>query len=134
MNGMEPTSQPKPIGLYSLVGFVVLILAVVLFLVAFYKPFPSVTVINVGDAPIEDVELHTIDADLLARTHELGTLQVGEAREVTIRSYEVTVQGLIFELGDERIEHESEPLPLTPGQAWRLTVEPGGEVTGVYVY
>ena len=127
-----PTQQPYRIGMHSIVGVVMLILAVVLFLVIFYKPFPTVTVINAADMPLADVELQTIDADLVAETHELGTLQVGEAREVTVRSYEVIVQGLVFELDDERVEHESEPLPLTPGDAWRMTVGRDGEVTGVY--
>jgi hypothetical protein len=129
---MEPTHEPRPIGLHSIIAVAVIVLAVILFLVAFYKPFPTITVINAADAPIEDVQLQTLDADLVARTHQLGTLQVGESREVTVRSYEVTVEGLVFELEDERVEHTSEPLPLTPGQAWRLTVERDGKVIGIY--
>ena len=128
----HPGSQPKPIGLHTILAVAALIIAVVLFLVAFYEPFPTITVTNAADAPLEDVELHTLDADLQPQTHRLGTLQVGESRDVTVRSFEVTIERLIFQLDDKPFEHKSEPLPLTPGQAWRLTVEPDGEVIGVY--
>lgn len=130
----EPFSQSRPIGLHTIVAVVALIAVIALLLIAFYKPFPTITVINAADAPIENIELQTLGSEALAQTHDLGTLEVGESRDVSVRSYEVIVVGIRFELRGKPIEHEGDRLPLTQGQAWRITVEPGGEVTGAYVY
>jgi hypothetical protein len=122
------------VGLHAVIGVAALVAVIALLLVAFYKPFPTITIINAADQPLQDLRLKTFGSESQGETHELGTLEVGQSEEVTVRSYEVTVLGLTFEIDGEPVQHENDPLPLTQGQAMRFTVEPGGKVTGVFLY
>jgi hypothetical protein len=129
----EPTARSRPIGLSAVIGVFLIVALISLFLVVFYKPFPLVTVINAADHPLENVVLQTVGSEAEIETHDLGALQVGQSQEVSVRSYEATVLSLQFELLGETKEHKNDPLPIKQGQAWTLTVEPGGKVTAMYL-
>jgi hypothetical protein len=118
---------------HAVVGVFILVAVIALFLVVFYKPFPLITVINAADHPLENVALQTLGSEMQRETHDLGTLAVGESRDVTVRSYEVTLLSLSFEIQGKVVEHANDPLPIKQGQAWRLTVERGGKVTPTYM-
>jgi hypothetical protein len=129
----QSSARGRPIGLSAVAGVILIVALVSLFLVVFYKPFPLVTVINAADRKIENVALQTLGSESQVETHDLGTLEVGQSQEVTVRSYEVTVLSLQFELDGQAIEHQNDPLPIKQGQAWTLTVEPAGKVTATYL-
>jgi hypothetical protein len=129
----ESSPRPRPVGLHAIVGVFIMVAVIGLLLVVFYQPFPIVTVINATDHPLEHVELQTVGSETHAETHELGMLTAGKSLDVTVRSYEVTVLGLKFELEGEVVEFKNDPLPIKQGQGWRLTVERGGKVTGTYL-
>lgn len=126
-------SGARPVGLHAIIGVFVMVAVIGLLLVVFYKPFPLVTIINAADKPIENVELQTLGSETQVETHQLGTLNVGESIDVSVRSYEVTVLTLKFELDGEATEFKNDPLPIKQGQGWRLTVERGGKVTGTFL-
>ena len=130
----ESYPRARPIGLHAIIGMVALVAVIGLLLVAFYKPFPTVTVLNASEGPIQNLVLQTLGSETHGETHELGSLEVGESGELTVRSYEVTVLAMTFELNGKPFEHKGDPFPITQGQTWRMTVGPGGEVTGSLDY
>ena len=133
---IESESYPRsrPIGLHAIIGVVTLVAVIGLLLVAFYKPFPTITVLNAANGPLQNVVLQTLGSEAHGETHELGTLQVGQSLDVTVRSYEVTVLSMTFELDGKLIEYKGDPLPITQGQIWRITVGPDGVVSGAPEY
>jgi hypothetical protein len=127
-------SPARSVGLRSIVGVLTLVAVIGLLLVAFYKPFPVITITNAAGQPLKNVRLETFGSETQGQTRELGTLAAGESRDVSVRSYEVTVMALKFELGGKLIEHQNEPLPLMQGQSMTFTVEVGGKVTSIFLY
>ena len=130
----QQTGRARPVGLHAAIGIMTLVAIIGLLLVAFYEPFPTITVLNAADQPIKNVSLQTDDFETQIETHSLGTLQVGQSREVTVRAYQARVVALSFEMNGEIVQHRSDPLPITQGQVWRLTVGRGGKVTGAYAH